>query len=585
MKQINILGIAPYEGLGDMMLESAKQYSDVKLDIVLGDMEEGVEQACQLQKEYDVILSRGGTAELIEKAVNIPVVSIEISGYDLLRVIHLAYNYTGKLAIAGFPGITSQANLVCNLLQFNAEVFTYESAEDVPTCIRHIRDQGYGLIIGDVVTVAEAKKLGINGILITSDKESVLKAIKTARKIYFNQLSAKRDITSLGLILQYAASHFHAYDEFGNLLYDSNPDIDLPSFGYLVPKILETGFLREICKYKNVNLNIEGQPISHKEAMFVLFEIKATTTSNSGFSAITICNPGERSHLSLDGLMANTPALNSVLNRARQISHTESSIWIEGEHGTGKATLAHAIYSESHLRTKPFIIMDCGNLDNRSWNFLTEKVESPLNDVGNTIFFKNIDLLVPGMQKEIEKYIQLTSLQKRNRLIFSSTVSVEELIKIGGLTNFSYKQLSLHELFLLPLREHKADIPNLASVCINKFNTQFGRQVIGFEEGALECLSNFPWPNNIDQIKKVLQELVLTTDASLISLKNVQSTLLTYGRNSTEIKSTVLDFSKTLEEIEKDIIMQILAQENFNQSLTAKRLGISRSTLWRKIRE
>jgi len=585
MKQINMLGIAPYEGLGDMMLESAKQYPDVKMDIVTGDMEEGAEKARQLQKQYDVILSRGGTAELIEKVVSIPVVPIELSGYDLLRVIHLAHNYTGKLAIAGFPGITSEANLVCSLLQFKAQIITYENAEDVPICIRRMKDQGFGLVIGDVVTVAEAKKLGINGILITSGRESVIKAIEAARKIYFNQTSIKQGAASLELILQHSSGHFQAYDELGSLLYDNRPDRSLPSLGCLVPKVLGTGFLREIRKYNEASLNIEGQVIRFKEKTFVLFEVRPALVAGGECSTITIYNPGEGNYLSFDGLIANTPALKDVLNRARQISRTELSVWIEGERGTGKSTLAHAIYSESSLSSKPFIMIDCSKLDGRLWNSLTERTESPFNDVGDTIFFKDIGLLAPGMQKEIEKYIQSTSLQTRNRLIFSSTVSVDELIKAGGLTDFSYKQLSLHELFLLPLRERKDDIPNLASICINKFNTQFGRQVIGFEEGALELLCSFSWPNNIDQIKKVLQELVLTTESSLISLKNVQSALLTYGRYKTDARLPALDFSKTLDKIEKDVIMQVLAQENFNQSLAAKRLGISRSTLWRKIRE
>lgn len=71
---------------------------------------------------YDVILSRGGTAKLIRSAVDLPVAEISISGYDILRTIKLAQNYSGKFAIAGFSSITENAHMICDLLQYDIDI-------------------------------------------------------------------------------------------------------------------------------------------------------------------------------------------------------------------------------------------------------------------------------------------------------------------------------------------------------------------------------------------------------------------------------------------------------------------------------
>ena len=104
-KKTKVLLIAPYEGLKEAVLGVLPQYQDkLELTMSLGDLTSGVQQAQTAQTQgYDVIISRGGTAELIARNVPLPVINIEISGYDYLRAIKLAENIRGRKAFVGFP--------------------------------------------------------------------------------------------------------------------------------------------------------------------------------------------------------------------------------------------------------------------------------------------------------------------------------------------------------------------------------------------------------------------------------------------------------------------------------------------------
>ena len=119
MRPIKILGIAPYEGIASLMQQAAESRSDLQIDIHVGNLTVGAEIAVAqtAHQAYDVILSRGGTAESIRQATDLKVVDIPLSVYDILRSIKLAENHNCKYAVIGFPAITRNATFLCEVLR------------------------------------------------------------------------------------------------------------------------------------------------------------------------------------------------------------------------------------------------------------------------------------------------------------------------------------------------------------------------------------------------------------------------------------------------------------------------------------
>lgn len=175
MEEIRILGIAPFESIRAAMERVAREeFPAVRFEAYTGDLEEGVKIAQRLSKEnYDVVISRGGTAELLKKETTLPVVEITFSVYDILRAIKMAENYNSLYAIVGFPSITGPAHTLCDLLRFNTDIVTVHSEAEVRSALERLKLGGYSMVICDNVTHSVARELGYSAFLITSGAESL----------------------------------------------------------------------------------------------------------------------------------------------------------------------------------------------------------------------------------------------------------------------------------------------------------------------------------------------------------------------------------------------------------------------------
>ena len=143
-----ILGIAPYDGMRTAMEQAAQAYPNVELEVYTGDLEEGQAIVQSMTpNSYDCIISRGGTAALIRQVTDLPVVDIHISVYDVLRTMKLAQNYTSLYAIVGFPSITEPAHTLCSLLNFDLDILTVRSAEEVRHTLERLKQGGYQMAV------------------------------------------------------------------------------------------------------------------------------------------------------------------------------------------------------------------------------------------------------------------------------------------------------------------------------------------------------------------------------------------------------------------------------------------------------
>lgn len=130
------------------------------IDIVTADLECGVTEVIKHSSthHYDAIISRGATAKAIRRNTSIPVVEFPLSVYDILRSIKLTEHSSGEIAIVGFSDITSNAKLLCELLQYDIDIFPITRKEEIPPILESLKDKNYNFILCDASTQAIAKK-------------------------------------------------------------------------------------------------------------------------------------------------------------------------------------------------------------------------------------------------------------------------------------------------------------------------------------------------------------------------------------------------------------------------------------------
>ncbi|MDR3254996.1 MAG: PrpR N-terminal domain-containing protein [Synergistaceae bacterium] len=578
------MSVAPYEGLRDLLQQVARTRADIELTVFLGDLSKGVEQVRAVQDMgYDVILSRGGTAEMIQEVANLPVVEIDVSGFDVLRSIRLAQNYSGPFAIVGFSSITSSARTLCDLLQYKIDIFTIRSENEVEDCLARLASDGFSMVVGDTIVVKGAKDLGLGGILITSGPESVRLSIDYAVRLSRQIIRSNRCETLYKNILGGVSQYIAVFDGSGRDVYSNFSMGGEPPFaaGILkkyIPNVASKGGLNMPLRYENTLWSLKGAAFDE----YTAFYVDKTLEKYDG-EIIRTMSSDEVTPDPVESYYGDTDTSRSPSLKARACGDYARPIFIRGEPGVGKETIAKIVHLNSPYRDYPMAIVDCDIIGDKKWDALIDGKTSLRALKGFTIFVKNIQHISPDAQKKVETVLNNTSISKDNRLIFSLT---ESRAGAGAdqLCEYLLGKLCCVTICPPPLRERKHDIPSLSSLYIGAENQKLASQAIGFEKNAMEAMKQFDWPQNITQLKRVLNELLLLTKGSYISESDVLSVLKSEEKICPATQAQWMP-TGTLEEIIRSAIIQALAAEDMNQTRAAKRLGISRSTLWKRLKK
>lgn len=581
-----ILGIAPYEGMHTAMERAAQAYPNVQLDVYTGDLDEGVAIVKRMPPNaYDCIISRGGTASLIRQVTDLPVVEIHLSVYDVLRAMKLAENYSNLYAIVGFPSITEPAHTLCDLLGYNLDILTVHSADEVARTLEQLKQGGYRMVVCDMVTHTVARQMELDAFLITSGVESLHAAIDQALDIslWFGRL--RQENMFLRSITQDQNGCVVVLDTAGNIFYSSPAELSAGLSEALCTHLREvpaSGSLKFYRTERDQLYSITAQTLLMDTERYCLFYcVPSRIPLHSHWAGLRSMNKGECEYLFMNSFYSISGAMGTLDTEIQTLASVRQPVMIRGESGTGKEQIARFLYLHSPLVNKPFVLVNCELMNDKSWDFLLGHYNSPLNATGNTIYFQNFESLPEARAAELLAAILETGLARRVRLLFSCVCRDSEPVP-DVVRRFSAK-LGCLTLNLPSLRSRSDEIPSLASLYLGSLNLELGKQISGFEPRAIEMLRQYDWPNNYTQFKHVLQTLATLTASTYIR-SSVVAELLAKERSLRRSAAPVaapVNTERTLEEIISEVIQQAVTANNGNRAAAARQLGISRTTLWR----
>ena len=591
--RVRILGIAPYQGMKHIMENLAAERNDIDLDVYVGDMDRGVDIALKsIQSNYDILVSRGGTARMLEQASSLPVIEVEISTYDILRSIKLSESYLDRLAIIGFPNITANAHILCELMHYRIDIFTIHSQEEVSLTLAKLRDDGYSMILCDNIAYITAQKMKLNAMLITSGPESVSAALDQAVNLFRTCSRMIAESRFYQDILRDSSQQILVMKENGELIFSTvRPALLEETVALLTPEIPDVIKKKVVKFFRNVDQTLYScicRSLSFAKHRYAIFYLTSSSVPIlSGKYGIQYSSQKEIEDAFFNRIY-NVTSIDT-----KKLNEVSFPVLLVGETGTGKEQAAGMIYSRSRLRANPLITVSCELLNDRSWNFLVNHYNSPLNDNNNTIFLKNVTALPEDRFRQLLSTMIDTSLCKRNRVIFSCEIRPGQCLpsEATELVNL----LSWVTYFLKPTRERPEDMPSLCALYLNTVNQSMANQIIGLEPEALRLLQEYSWPYNYTQFRRILNELSLITSSSYIQEKDVRLLLEKERELSSEPTAPsmrspdgtscyTMDLSRPLGEITLEIIQLVLKENGGNQSAAAKQLGIGRSTLWRYLK-
>ena len=585
--RVKILVIAPYIGLVKLFEEAAQKFDNIELTAYESDTTKAVSFIKTLSmNDYDIIISRGYTCKMIREACGRHVLDVGISIYDVLRTIRLAQNYNGRFAVVGFHSIIYYAIILKDILRYEFDIFTLKSTDEIESELNGLKDAGYNMIVGDVVTTQTAKSIGLQTMLITTSPESVDAVLNNSLSLYEEQLLLKRDRDFYKDLICGMDEGTVVYDQDENLLYASR--LQNTKFKNVLKKsvasLYEKKELHLVKTIENNRFLIHGKVRRLSGQLFAVFYFKIIDNGKKDSGLLRYYNNTDTPFASQRTFYTLSPSLKVSLDEIKSFQFFQRPVFITGPRGSGKDSFALFLHQKDTRKNRPMVIIDCRFAEGREWEYLINHEDSPLFSAGYTIFIKDIHHLNKEQLEQLFLLICNTALNKRNQLVFSYVPGISSSFEKSDLKNEIIYILHALVITIPSLNNRREDIPNLASLYLNEFNSQMVKQAIAFEPEALKVLQDFNWTDNLYQMKTVIQELIMYAKSSLITAEEAAYVLKKYETDDNPSHTSGgISLEGTLDDITKRIVNQVLREENMNQSKAAKRLNIGRSTLRRHL--
>lgn len=306
-----------------------------------------------------------------------------------------------------------------------------------------------------------------------------------------------------------------------------------------------------------------------------------------------------------ENIIGNSEVMNNVLKLVSQVAHTDSTILLTGETGTGKELIANALHMNSPRRDKPMLAINCASLPenlldselfghtkgaftsaNRDRKGLFQEA-----DLG-TVFLDEIGDIAPQTQVRLLRFLQDGEIRRIGenrsikldvRLISATNKKLDEEVKKGNFREDLFYRLNVIPIHIPPLREKKEDIPILVNHFLQVYNKKFAKEIKSVSPSALSLFLDYDWPGNVRELENVIERSVILTQKETIETEDLA---LSFPKNIQKIQDSKGEKSDmSLDEMEKWLILDTLERNNKNQKLTAQKLGISTTTLWRKLKK
>ncbi len=330
-----------------------------------------------------------------------------------------------------------------------------------------------------------------------------------------------------------------------------------------------------------------------------------------------------------EGLVGRSLALRRIIRLAAKVAPTDSTVVLTGETGSGKEVIARVIQRRSRRADGPFVTVNCGAIpanlveselfghkkgaftdattDKKGLLEIAHGGTILLDEIGDLPLQAQVKLLRAIEESEIRRVGDTQPIRTDARVIAATNKDLQKEVEAGRFREDLWFRLNVVQIHLTPLRERMDDIPPLLLHFLRESDARFGKPAVGFSREALGIISRYPFPGNIRELRNLVEHAVVMADQPEIRVEDLpihvvaaasRDRLLEAPGTARPVAHHAVttpgplpaallpepDF-KTLAEMEKEWITWTLRKLDGNQTEVAKKLGISRSTLWRKIKE
>ncbi|MDF2566007.1 MAG: proprionate catabolism activator, Fis family [Massilibacillus sp.] len=600
-----------------------------KLDLHFCKLSNATALAHQLQlQDVDVIIARGGLAQLIIASnIKIPVVEVVFTGQDLAYIFQEAKTKTRlsnpKVAFIAFDNMVADVEILAEILNIDLTIYRLETNEDIPVMVEKVSYLHYDIILGGNKTVMLAQKRGLNTVMIHSGSHAVKTALLEAQKIALGRLIEKESAEKFKALIDYSMEgiisinqnkkililnpaaerllHCSAKDMIGQ---DLSTILDLPNIDscLLEGQQIQDYVLRQAHLWINVNIVpiiVDNVPIG----AFVTFQDISRIQEAEANIRYEVLVRKFLAKYTLQDIIGLSPQITEVKRIAREIARVDVTTLIIGDSGTGKELFAQSIHNLGLRSSGPFVAVNCAALpptllESELFGYVegaftgaTKKGKQGLFEMAHkgTLFLDEISEMDQYGQSRLLRVLQERQIMRLGdnkyipvdvRIIAASNKDLEELIHKGKFRQDLFYRLKVLVLNLPPLRDRTGDIEYLAHHFVEQYKRSYNKQ-IELTPGAYFYLTQYVWPGNVRELNHFIERLVITAGNLVITEDTLQK-FLESREYDTKFYSLPVTTNDSMSEEEK--IRLVLQNCGFNIKQSSDILGISRPTLYRKLK-
>lgn len=309
----------------------------------------------------------------------------------------------------------------------------------------------------------------------------------------------------------------------------------------------------------------------------------------------------------LENIIGESEPMQRVMDIVRQVAPARATVLIQGESGTGKELLAKAIHQLSPRSVKPIVTVHCAALsptlleselfghEKGAFTGAHERRIGRFEQAeGGTLFLDEIGEVDETTQVKLLRFLGERSFERVGgnktlsadvRVVAATNKNLKKLVGIGEFREDLYFRLNVVELWAPPLRDRLNDVPLLALNFLSEFAIENTKAITDFTAEALEAMIRYNWPGNVRELRTAVEHAVVLSKSEMIQLTDLPHSVQSRGviQNEVQLNNPIIEKGVTLEEAEKQLIVRTIKECRGNRTAAAKKVGISRRTLHRKL--
>jgi len=305
-----------------------------------------------------------------------------------------------------------------------------------------------------------------------------------------------------------------------------------------------------------------------------------------------------------ENIVGKSKEMMDVFSLVFKVAPTDSTVLITGESGTGKELIARSMHEHSRRKNRTFVTINCGALpeniqESELFGHVRGAFTGAIKDKrglfqeanGGTLFLDEVGEMSLATQVKVLRFLQNGEIRKVGdnepiyvdvRLIAATNQDLEVAIEKGTFREDLFYRLNVIPIKMPPLRRRRDDIPLLISYFIDKYRDRTGKKVHSISQEAEKILTGYNWPGNVRELENVIERAVILTNKNTIMAEDLPPSIRNTADSDSDFIENIDEIP--LEELEKKQILKVLNKYSWNQKKASEILGISTTTLWRKLK-